>query len=86
MPIFEYECLSCERSFESLQRSLDAQPECPACGESNARRLVSLCAVSSDESRAASLSVAHQRAASRRQDKQRSEHASHHGHFEDTAT
>jgi hypothetical protein len=46
---------------------------------------VSLCAVSSESSRSANLKAAHQRAASKRQDKQRSEHASHHDHFGDAA-
>jgi len=49
------------------------------------QRLVSICAVSSQSSRAANLSAAHQRAASRRQEKQRSEHAQHHDHFGDAA-
>jgi putative FmdB family regulatory protein len=84
MPIFEYECLDCEVTFESLQRSIDAQATCPSCGTSHTRRLISLCAVSSDTSRAANLSAAHQKAAIRRQDKSHSEHASHHDHFGDT--
>lgn len=85
VPIFEYECADCECIFEALQRTAESQAACPSCGTANTRRQVSLCAVSSEASRAANLSAAHQRAAVRRQDKQRSEHASHHGHFGDTA-
>ena len=58
---------------------------CPSCGADHVQRLVSLCSVSSESSRAANLSAAHQRAATRRQDKQRSEHAEHHDHFSDAA-
>ena len=84
MPIFEYDCLECGRQFERLQRT-DAQVACPFCGRDNLRKLISLCGVSSEASRATNLSAAHQRAAARRQDKQRSEHAQHHDHFGDSA-
>lgn len=83
--MFEFECLECAEQFERLVRTADAPVECPSCGKSNARRLISLCGVSSDASRAANLSAAHQRAAAKRTDKQRSEHAAHHHHFGDTA-
>lgn len=84
MPIFEYECSECDQSFEYFHRSTDSQAACPSCGTHGVRRTVSLCAVSSEASRAANLQAGHQRAATKRQDKQRSEHASHHGHFGDT--
>ena len=85
MPIFEYECRECEQPFEHLQRPGGPEAACPVCGEANVRRTVSLCAVSSDTSRASNLKAAHQRAAVRRQDKQRSEHAQNHDHFGDAA-
>lgn len=85
MPIFEYECLECELPFEFLHRNGDSQAACPLCGKNHVRRLVSLCAVSSEASRSANLKAAHQRAANRRQDKHRSEHASGHDHFGDAA-
>jgi len=85
MPIFEYECLECEQPFEHFLRNADSRAECPSCKATNVRRLISLCAASSDTSRAANLSAAHQRAATRRQDKQRSEHAQNHDHFGDAA-
>ena len=85
MPIFEYECLECEQSFEHLERASSPGVACPSCGAQQVKRLVSLCAVSSEASRAANLSAAHQRAATRRQEKQRSEHAQHHDHFGDGA-
>jgi putative FmdB family regulatory protein len=85
MPIFEYECLECEQQFEHLERASSPRTLCPSCGAERVQRLVSICAVSSQSSRAANLSAAHQRAASRRQEKQRSEHAQHHDHFGDAA-
>lgn len=85
MPIYEYECLECAQPFEFFQRTAESQAECPSCGQANVRRLVSLCAVSSDASRASNLTAAHQRAALKRNDKQRSEHAQNHDHFGDAA-
>jgi putative FmdB family regulatory protein len=33
MPIFDYVCITCDYSFEKLQKSATASlPECPACG------------------------------------------------------
>jgi putative FmdB family regulatory protein len=85
MPIFEYECIECEQQFEHLQRVGSPLVVCPACGAEHVQRVVSLCAVSSESSRAANLSAAHQRAAASRQEKQRSEHTQHHDHFGDAA-
>jgi len=82
MPIFEYDCLECGKQFEYLQRT-GVQATCFECGSDHLRRLVSLCGVSSEASREANLSAAHGRAAAKRNDKQRSEHAEHHGHFGD---
>lgn len=85
MPIFEYECLACSQQFEHLHRTAGPQAVCPSCGTANVQLLVSLCAVSSEASRAANLSAAHRRAAARRHEKQHSEHAQHHDHFGDAA-
>ena len=42
MPIYEYRCQSCEETVEKLQRMNDAPlTDCPACGESALKRLVS---------------------------------------------
>jgi putative FmdB family regulatory protein len=85
MPIFEYECRECDHRFEHLQRTADALVACPVCETENVQRLVSLCAVSSEASRAANLTAAHQRAAKRRDETHQSEHRHHHDHFEDAA-
>ena len=83
MPIFEYDCLECGEQFEHLQRKADNSVHCPACGKDRLRRLVSLSSVSSEARSAANLRSAHQRAAAKRHDKQRSEHVQHHEHFGD---
>lgn len=46
MPIYEYECGACYERFEKLVRmsTRPEQVECPACGEHEARQLVSLTA------------------------------------------
>jgi putative FmdB family regulatory protein len=42
MPIYEYRCQSCGHELEKLQRMSDpALTDCPACGKSRLRRLVS---------------------------------------------
>jgi len=40
MPIYEYECEKCSRSFEILQRS-DEKVSCPSCGGNKLRKLFS---------------------------------------------
>jgi putative FmdB family regulatory protein len=45
MPIYEYRCQSCGEELEKLQRmSDDRLVDCPACGESSLKRLVSAAA------------------------------------------
>jgi len=42
MPIYEYQCESCGHALEKLQRiSDDRLTDCPDCGETELRRLVS---------------------------------------------
>lgn len=43
MPIYEFECTTCNERFEELT-SADATPPCPACGGSEVRRMISLVA------------------------------------------
>jgi putative FmdB family regulatory protein len=62
MPLFEYKCVSCgEPRFELLIRG-DALPSCPRCGSRSVERIVSLFAVSSADTRKASLRTAKQKA------------------------
>ncbi len=41
MPIFEYLCLDCGKSGESLIVKLDDQPQCGFCGRGNMKKLLS---------------------------------------------
>ena len=42
MPIYEYRCQSCGHQFDKLQKISDALlVECPACGKSSLKKLVS---------------------------------------------
>ena len=46
MPIYEYRCKSCERSFETLRSfsQKDEPTNCPSCGTTTKMRLLSLTA------------------------------------------
>jgi putative FmdB family regulatory protein len=50
MPIYEYTCKSCDKSFEHLQRTMadGPKPPCPACGSKQTSRKVSVFAVAND--------------------------------------
>lgn len=42
MPIYEYQCESCEHVFETLQKISDEPlKQCPACGELKLKKLLS---------------------------------------------
>ena len=46
MPIYEYRCESCQRSFEALVTRSDPQAECPECGGKHLAREMSVFASS----------------------------------------
>jgi len=50
MPIYEFSCATCDRSFEELVRSAEATNEviCPKCGSQHVRRKISLFASKSN--------------------------------------
>jgi putative FmdB family regulatory protein len=83
MPVFEYECRHCGHRFDHLVMHSTPAPECPSCRRTDLEQLVSLCAVSSETSRQANLSAAHQKAASVRKEKAHQTHTHMHEHFED---
>ena len=64
MPIYEYECRSCQQQFEFLQLpgSTDV-PVCPACAGTDLERLLSGFAVNSAEISQARVDVARKRIA-----------------------
>lgn len=41
MPLFDYECPSCRRTFEQLVRGPEAVG-CPSCGETKVKKLLSV--------------------------------------------
>jgi putative FmdB family regulatory protein len=41
MPIYEYRCTSCDRSFEAFVRSTDSGPQCPHCNSKKLAREMS---------------------------------------------
>lgn len=83
MPVFEYECRQCGHRFERLVLRSSPAAECPSCLQQDVRQLVSLCAVSSETTRQANLSAAHERAAAVRKEKRHQEHRELHEHFGD---
>lgn len=47
MPMYEYRCDSCGRTYEQLRRMSDADTDlkCPHCDSEQVERLVSACAI-----------------------------------------
>ena len=62
MPIYEFECRACGNHFEELVLPWlvnEAQkPECPSCHAKDVERTLSICAISSEGTRQASLQKA----------------------------
>jgi putative FmdB family regulatory protein len=83
MPVFEYECRQCGHRFEYLVLHSSPVAECPACRKRDLEQLISLCAVSSETTKQANLSAAHQKAAAVRREKLHQDHTHLHEHFED---
>jgi putative FmdB family regulatory protein len=46
MPLFEYRCLDCDKTFEEIVLG-GARPQCPSCESENLRKLLSAFAVGS---------------------------------------
>ena len=45
MPIYEYQCQSCQHQLEALQKIADAPlQDCPSCGKSQLKKMVSAAA------------------------------------------
>jgi putative FmdB family regulatory protein len=48
MPFFDYQCLSCDHTFEVMQKASDPAPEaCPSCHEGKLKKLLSAPAIQS---------------------------------------
>ena len=67
MPIFEFECKVCGNQFEHLVLPWLAKPgetpECPSCHATNVERLLSICAISSENTRQSNLQKARKKMA-----------------------
>lgn len=83
MPIYEYLCKQCGHRFEYLLLSTSSAAECPSCHKQDLTQLVSLCAMSSENTREASFNSAHKKATQARKNKQHDEHQDLHEHFQD---
>jgi putative FmdB family regulatory protein len=84
MPFYEYVCRHCGHRFEYLVIHSSPAAACPACEARDLEQLISLCAVSSENTREANLTAAHRRAAAIRREKQHQDHTHLHEHFEDS--
>lgn len=42
MPIYEYECKTCEHTVEVLVRSAADKPSCPSCGDAELEKVLSV--------------------------------------------
>jgi len=42
MPVYEYHCNKCQKEFEVNQSIISTQAQCPDCGLSTNKRLISL--------------------------------------------
>jgi len=83
MPIYEYECRQCGHRFEYLVRSSSPAAECPSCQKKDLKQLISLSAMSSENTRDANFSSARKKAAGAQREKQSEDHKHLHRHFED---
>ena len=82
MPLFEFQCRSCERQLEALVRPGSEKLTCADCGSTDLERLQSLFAVSSETTRGTALASGRKRAASQQRDAAMSEreHQINHHH------
>jgi putative FmdB family regulatory protein len=56
MPVYEYTCQNCKKSFEKLQRNISSHedPTCPECGSTKTARKLSLFAVGAEQAKSSS--------------------------------
>jgi putative FmdB family regulatory protein len=68
MPIFEYRCGDCDHEFELLVLKTLGAPRCPECGSGKVEKLLSLPAVSSEQTKKRASRAQRARNASTRRD------------------
>jgi putative FmdB family regulatory protein len=59
MPLYEYKCSGCGQQFELLILRASQIAACPSCASESVERILSMFAVTSDSSRAASTAAAY---------------------------
>jgi len=57
MPLFEFECRRCDQTVELLIRRPDEVAECPQCGNTHLRRLISAPAAPTTKAGGGSLPI-----------------------------
>jgi putative FmdB family regulatory protein len=82
MPIYEYQCQSCGHQFEYLVLPSSSEPECPSCHHHDLQKMISLCAVSSENTRGAHLSAERKKYSKINKEKQHEEHKAFHEHHD----
>jgi putative FmdB family regulatory protein len=80
MPIFDFRCAGCGHEFEKLVLRSSAAVECPSCGGTELEKLISMPAVSSENTRRMALDSARARNSSTRRDIAHEEHQRFHDH------
>ncbi|MFN8580298.1 MAG: FmdB family zinc ribbon protein [Gemmatimonadaceae bacterium] len=60
MPLFDFTCRGCDRTFEVLVRGREA-PACPTCGGTDLEKQLSLPGVQSEATRALAMTAAKKR-------------------------
>ena len=86
MPIYEYLCRQCGHRFEYLILSSSSAPECPSCHKKDLTQLISLCAMTSEGTRAANFNAAHKKASKAHKDKRRDENQDLREHLQSPKT
>lgn len=79
MPIYEYTCLKCRHPFEQLIRTGDV-PQCPKCEGLELERMLSLCSVSSENTREHNLKGARSKAKEAHKEREHDYHQKLHSH------
>ena len=67
MPLFDFRCKNCGKTFEALVRSGEA-PACPGCHASDLERQLATFALSTDERRAAAAKQSRRQQIAKRKD------------------
>ena len=83
MPIFEYECGKCGHQFEALVLPTWPAPKCPSCQSKKLNKQISLCAVSSEGTKANALKAAKRRNAKQGKEMAHAEHEAYHKAMDD---